>query len=495
MIKEVEISDLDEMTSFITRYNNYSYGVADFIELIQLAKARKESIKLFSLKEQETVVAIAILQLSDRRVANFNYKSMHLYGYNFYDYNCLYIRETYETHFLKAIKKYAKRHHAQLIILENVTKGLRCARACEKLQLFDASKSTNGFDNIINKKRPRKHKKKLEDSFEYSVSHFTGSEITQELISELANLHKERWGFDNIQSAFFSEARKLDYLIHTENKILTVIKAGDSIVAAHYGMLFGNSLLFHTPVFNIKYYEYSPYVNFIEVLILETAIYCKANQIDLLDFGLGDEAYKDKFSNDTKKVFTYYLAGGIISAIKLRFSRFTKRLGAKFILRFLRDLSDKIQKTLGKIAIYKFSLKSNDFEQSNYFYFVETYSDFVSLYRRLGHPIRREHYSRFRNQDKFYFLMKNDQIHCSGWSTSKDLYVAEINKRFKCSGKEIIYGYHSPEKFQGKEKFKELLESIISHLNSDVFTYALTSDKSLNLKIQNLGFKKVDAIN
>ena len=489
-IEEIEITDLDKMSSFISTHKCKSYGVADFIELIQLAKDRNESIKLLSLKEQDKIVAIAVVQFSDRRIANLHYKSMHLYGFDFYDYNCLYIKEKYETQFLKGIKKYAKRNQTQLIILENITKKLRCNHTSESIQLFDALKSTNGFDYIINKKRPKRHKKKLEDSFKYSVSHYSGSKITQELISELANLHKERWGFDNIQSAFLNERRKRDYLIHTENKVLTVIRADDSIVAVHYGILFNNSLLFHTPVLNIEYYEYSPYVNFIEVLILETAIYCKANQIDVLDFGLGDEAYKDKFSNETKEVFTYYLTVGIMSAIRFRFSIFIKKLGAKILLNFIKDTYDKLQKMRNNITVYEFSSKSNNTEQNKYFHFIENYSDFVSLYRRLKYPIKRKHYNRFRNGDMFYFLLKDNQIYCSGWSTSKDLYVTEINKIFKFDGKVILYDYHTPEQFKSKGKYEELLESIISYLNSDICTYALTNDRTLNMEIQKLGFKK-----
>ena len=313
MIEEIEISDLDEMSSFISTYRCKSSGVADFIELIQLAKDRNESIKLLSLKDQDQIVAISLFQFSERRVSLVNYKSMHLYGFNFYDYNTLNIEEKYESQFLRFIKRYAKRNHAQLIILENVIRKFKCKKNSEKIQLFDSLKSDNGFDYIINKKRLKGYKNKLEELFEYTVSHYTGIEITKELINELAELHKERWGFDTIKSAFQDETRKQNYLTHRENKVLTIISTNNSILAVHYGMIYNNCLLFHTPVINIEYYKYSPFVNFIEILILETALYCKENQIDILDFGLGDETYKNKYTNDHKDIFTYYLTIGMIS--------------------------------------------------------------------------------------------------------------------------------------------------------------------------------------
>ena len=87
MIEEIEISELDEMDTFITKYRCKSSGVADFVELIQLAKNRNDSIKLLSLKDKDQIVAISLFQFSERRVSLVNYKSMHLYGFNFYDYN------------------------------------------------------------------------------------------------------------------------------------------------------------------------------------------------------------------------------------------------------------------------------------------------------------------------------------------------------------------------------------------------------------------------
>ena len=79
------------------------------------------------------------------------------------------------------------------------------------------------------------------------------------------------------------------------------------------------------------------------MLILETALYCKDNQIDVLDFGLGNEIYKNKYTNDHKEIFTYYLTIGVISTIKFRVSTFIKKLGVKHFLNFMRKIYHKIQ--------------------------------------------------------------------------------------------------------------------------------------------------------
>ena len=489
MIEEIEINNLDEMSLFVRKYRSKSSGVANLLELIQLAKTRSESILLLSLKAQDQIIAISLFQLSERRYLSLNYKSMHLYGFDFYDYNSLNIQERYELQFLRFIKRCAKKNYVQLIILENIQNKLGCKHNYQRIQLFDSLKSDNGFDYIIAKKRLKRYKKKLKQLFEYTVSHYTGNQITESLIDELACLHKERWEFDNIKSAFLDKKRKQNYLVGRKNKVLTVISTKDSILAVHYGVIFNNCLLFHTPVINIKYYEYSPHINFIEMLILETALYCKENQIQVLDFGLGNEAYKNKYTNDYKDVFTYSLPLGIISIIRFKVLAFIKKLGVKDLLNSIYKMYNKIEVMYNKINVYEFELNTSSKKVSKDFYKIKNYSDFVSLYRKLGYPVRRYHYNRFNKGDYFYYLLKENHVYSSAWLTSQDLHVLEVNKVLQVSGN-VIYDYHTIEESGGDEKHQELLDSIISHLSSHLFIYTLTNNKALNRLIQKVGFKK-----
>ena len=140
--------------------------------------------------------------------------------------------------------------------------------------------------------------------------------------------------------------------------------------------------------------------------------------------------------------------------------------------------------------IEAYDSEENNKEESKCFHSIENYSDFVSLYRRLKFPIKRYHYNRFRNGDLFYCLLEDNYLYCSGWSTSKDIYVSEVDKTFKVDGKIILYDYHTPEKFRRKGMYQELLESIISYLNSDIFIYALTNNIASNRAIQKVGFQK-----
>jgi len=328
------------------------------------------------------------------------------------------------------------------------------------------------------------------ESSNYSIKHYRGSEITDELIDDLVFMHQERWTFDNTQSAFINLKRKFDYLNHKENKVLTIVRKDDSILAIHYGLLFNNCLLFHTPVFNIQYYELSPYINFVELLILETVLYCKENDIEVLDFGLGDEVYKKKYTNDYKEVFTYHLPLDVFSSIIFNISMFIKSLDIKNSIISFRKIIHFIRQITNKVNVYEFDLDPIEKEQSADFYCIKSYSEFVILYRRIKCPIKRYHYNRFMRGDYFHCLLNNDHLYCSGWSTSKDIYVSEVNKSLEVNGRVVLYDYYTPNKYRRRGKYQELLNSIISNLNTVVFIYALSNNFASNKAIKKVGFKK-----
>ena len=490
MIEEVVIDDLEKMSAFISEYNCYSDGVVGFLELIQLARIRNECIVLLSLKESDQVVAISLFKFSERRLALLSYKTIHLYGFDFYDYNPFAVKVEYKSQFLDFIKRYAKINHARLILIENVFQKLRCKYVLEYIQVFNSLKSENGFDNIINKKRLNRYRKKVEESFKYSVKHYIGDQITEDLMGYLENMHQERWTFDSKQSAFSNKSRKFEYLMNKENKILTIISVDDDILAMHYGILFKNSLLFHTPVFNIKYYELSPYVNFIELLILETALYCKQNIIEVFDFGLGKEVYKKKYMNDYKELFTYYIALNFFTKMTINISMFVKNLGIKKGVFGLRKMVANIKKITNQIYVYEFVLNPTGKKVSKDFHCIKSYSEFFMLFRKIKHPIMRYHYNRFMRGDYFYCLIENNNLVCSGWSPSQDIYVAEINKIMRGDGRVILYDYYTPHQFRRKGKYQDLLDSIISSIKTNVFIYALSSNTASNIAIRKVGFKK-----
>jgi len=74
---------------------------------------------------------------------------------------------------------------------------------------------------------------------------------------------------------------------------LTVLYAGDAVVAAHLGLRSRRTVAWWFPVYDPEYAAYSPG----QLLCLELARAMEVHGADVLDLGKGDEPYKDRLSN------------------------------------------------------------------------------------------------------------------------------------------------------------------------------------------------------
>lgn len=73
--------------------------------------------------------------------------------------------------------------------------------------------------------------------------------------------------------------------------LLSVLYAGDTMVAAHYGMIEDDWLHYWFPVYDTKYHVYSPGT----AMFLEIARQAQARGVKKIDLGYGDQPYKHKF--------------------------------------------------------------------------------------------------------------------------------------------------------------------------------------------------------
>ena len=91
--------------------------------------------------------------------------------------------------------------------------------------------------------------------------------------------------------------------VHGSNRdgfrgILSVLRAGDNLVAAHFGMISGNVLHYWFPVYAPQYAKYSPGLQ----LMLETCKTAHRFGIKKIDMSYGESSFKDKFCNQTSSV-------------------------------------------------------------------------------------------------------------------------------------------------------------------------------------------------
>lgn len=296
--------------------NNFKKNCSSpsFSELYKIATNRKDDIFLFALKANSNIVACAIFYISDRLLHNFQYRCLSLYGHTFFDYNTFYFEEAYKKSFLSFIFESSSKIGFDILVLDNILSTMPSKFILSyDSKVFNKDMVSKGFSHITSKKSLRHARNRCKKKFDYIVEHHIGNYIKDEHINILSRLHKLKWKSENIDSAFNDENRKHFYSSYKENKIFSMIKINNDILAVHYGILYNDTLLFHTPVINKKFLKYSP----MQVLISETARYCDENNFKIFDLGLGHESYKDRFSNSNRQIYSYYYCLNFISKIKL----------------------------------------------------------------------------------------------------------------------------------------------------------------------------------
>ncbi len=99
--------------------------------------------------------------------------------------------------------------------------------------------------------------------------------------------------------------------------LLSVLYAGDTLVAAHYGMLEGGILHYWFPAYESRFHQYSPGT----AMFLEIALQAPSIGIRKIDLGYGEQPYKHKFV-DTLTQMPY----GAVSNCRLSMLRERMRL-------------------------------------------------------------------------------------------------------------------------------------------------------------------------
>lgn len=128
----------------------------------------------------------------------------------------------------------------------------------------------------------------------------TDAETLEHLIDLKRNKYQRTKTFDILSVEWASNLlREVATIEKQEFKgLLSVMWAGDEIVACHFGILTGNILHYWFPTFDNAYNKYSPGTE----LILRVAEHAASIGVEKVDFGYGDDSYKFKVCNGKEKV-------------------------------------------------------------------------------------------------------------------------------------------------------------------------------------------------
>lgn len=477
--------------------NASNLPISHWKELLEISKKRNDQVFFIAFINNDVCYCGAIFSKNKRRIAGINYSCLFLYGYDFFDFNFIYIDSDYYTAYLSYLKKFAQSQSINFINLENLYQNKRIESSFklqEEICLLDSS--IDDFSYIYRKKSLIRKRKKIVKQFDYQVKHFKGEEITDDLICQLVNLHKERWAFDGIKSSFYQENRLAFYTSCKSNKLLTILYLDNNVMAMHYGMILDKKLIFHTPVVNIKYYQYSP----MSMLLLEIAIHCEENDLNELNLGLGSETYKNRFSNSFQTSYTYYFPLGAFNKLRFFFLFQLSKNKSKFesLLALLKKIYRSSISLKNKVCFYKsMSLQVNDINVSSSLQFnvCSSFSELVVVFKESNETVKRYHYNRIMNNDKFYFFLEDKEIVCSGWLTQKPLFVSEKNKTLDVKDGVILYDFYTQSKFRNKGYYQKLLACILNDIepNSKAYIYALKSNVASNKAILKAGFELIDS--
>ncbi len=429
------------------------------------------SVRVPAARDGDELVALAACVVEPRRISGFPVKAYVLWGRSIYDYGRLYYgSEAALAALLAEIRADARRQDADVIFFEDlladecVPGPLEGIVSRHTTRVFTAEREENGWDAILSRKSLRRHRNKAMKLYRYEVSHVRG-DLTASSLEEMARLHRERWAFDGIESAFEDPARCVQFACHPANKHLTTIREDGEILACHFGMAYGETMVWHTPVVNVKYLDVSP----LEVLLWEVADYCSANGFAKLDFGIGDESYKQRFANAERVLHQVCLPVTPRGAAVLGVRRVVNPADVLTRLKALKRRAWRVKIALrgrvNRVDCYdrapdlcgEISVESRDL------LVAERYSDYVDVCRRYGAPLERGLAERYRDGAFYVALHNGQEVVSSGWGTrARRFYIEELDRWVDPGGALMLFDFHTPPEHQRRGHYTRLLRSLLA---------------------------------
>ncbi len=210
-----------------------------------------------------------------------------------------------ESHTLRVIGALAKAHRLHL--------HERPAYDCGVVSFGDAEQRQAVLHSVVRKEKEKRGIKKLSQLGPVQVTHLS-SEPLETVLQSIFVAHISRFFATNRRSplirpqrrAFLTELGKL--MSYAGWLKISQLEVKSQPIAWNYGFRFLDSWFWYLPTFEIQYEETSPGSCLLRLLIEEA---CADPSVKRLDMGLGDEAYKARFSNDSRLTRQVELSGSM----------------------------------------------------------------------------------------------------------------------------------------------------------------------------------------
>lgn len=195
----------------------------------------------------------------------------------------------------KHLSKLPRRFRRQLQVVPS--------NPCHTILLNDNCES---LSVLLGKNHTKRRLKKLAKSGTLTFRHLETKAETERQLAELFRHQRRRRalaGKATAPSQFYTLERNLIDELDLRELRFGVLELNGRPLAWHISFQLGGRLLFYQQTFDVDAWDYSPG----EVLIHELLHYAQENGLREVDFGQGDEPFKNRFTTDTRQLYSLYI--------------------------------------------------------------------------------------------------------------------------------------------------------------------------------------------
>lgn len=156
---------------------------------------------------------------------------------------------------------------------------------------------------ILNKPSLRRKQNYFERSGRLAVRHLNRAAEVSPLLDRFFEQHIGRWAATENPSLFLDDRNREFYRALTESLgaspwlLFTVLEFDDHPVAFHFGFDYNGSVTWYKPSFDTAFASWSPGLTLLRNLIA----YALEHERHEVDFTVGDEAFKSRFTNSVRR--------------------------------------------------------------------------------------------------------------------------------------------------------------------------------------------------
>lgn len=177
------------------------------------------------------------------------------------------------------------------------------SRPCHTILLND---NRGSLSILLGKNHTKRRLKKLARSGTLTFRHLETKAETEQQLAEFFRHQRRRRALAGKASAptqFYTLERNLIDELDMRELRFGVLELNGRPLAWHISFQVGGKLLFYQQTFDVDAWDYSPG----EVLIHELLRYAQENRLQEMDFGQGDEPFKNRFTTDTRQLYSLYI--------------------------------------------------------------------------------------------------------------------------------------------------------------------------------------------